>query len=152
MSSLPQEARRSFLELYEHFGDEGHLRSTYNSRHASQPLERDDGPFASQNFTTGGTTTFTGQMVFHSLGLDADLQVVNGIPTSEGPRMVFPNTSMTPKAFRARVKAHFEKKPALPVTCTLRTVKVIPVQSLSYTLRNSSLILSRSSFSLSALK
>ncbi len=115
MSSLPQKARRSFLELYEYFGDEGHLRSIYHSRHVPHPLERDDEPFTSQNFTLGWATTFMGQMVFHSLGLDADLQVVNGIPTSEGPRMVFPNTSMTPKAFRARVKAHFEKKPALPV-------------------------------------
>ena len=54
-------------------------------------------------------------MVFHHLGLDADLQVVNGILATNSSQLVFPSTPLSLKDLRTRMKAHFEKKPALPV-------------------------------------
>jgi hypothetical protein len=115
MSSLPQDARKSFLELYEHFGNEGRLRSIYYTRHVSHPLERELGILAPQNRKSGCASIFIGPMVFHSLGLDADLQVVNGIPATNSSRLVFPSISLSLNDLRTQMKAHFEKKPALPV-------------------------------------
>jgi hypothetical protein len=49
------------------------------------------------------------------LGLDADLQLVCGIPATNSSGLVFPSTPLSVKDLRTQMKAHFEKQPALPV-------------------------------------
>jgi hypothetical protein len=113
----PSEPMISLLELYDRYGEESVLVDIYSRFHShKKELSRVDGhPFAPKDVSDGYAEPFIAQMVLYDMGVDADLQVVNGIPAANSPHTVFPEEHLSFDVFSGRLKSHFSQASALPV-------------------------------------